>query len=161
MCIMALFQNIVKKARTAKLIRLIRNNKKVNKIVGCLCALPLLPEDLIKRGYIWILNKSQKTGYFERLYSLLAYVWDTWICGEGEILSVYRCPFRTSNVCESDNAILNSMLKAKHPSIWALLGKSLNIISREDVISKTITINSKKFPLQVRSLRVKIMSSRM
>jgi len=137
MCISSSFQNIIKTARKGRLTRLIKANKVVNELVGCICALPLLPEDSMIKGYIWVLKRAQKKGIYDRLCSLLVYVWQTWICAEGDIISVYRCPARTSNVCESDNASLKAFLRLKHPAVWALLGKSLHFVSLIGMSSDT------------------------
>ncbi|XP_034253871.1 uncharacterized protein LOC117652827 [Thrips palmi] len=119
-------KNIVKRAKKTRLTKLVKASKEANLLVGCLCALPLLPEDLICKGYVYVVKRAAKKGHFDKLGPLLKYVLTSWMQGpNSDVLSVYRCDNRTSNVCESDNASLAALLKIKHPAVWALLGAFL------------------------------------
>lgn len=55
--------------------------------------------------------------YHEKLFKYLRYVERYWY-PKREIVSVYRLPHRTNNLCESLNSRLKSKLGGKRPRVW-------------------------------------------
>lgn len=95
------------------------------------CAIPLLPERHLMRGYLIVLNVALQEGrmLFRLLRPFLAYVLRYWIRNDERRrwMSVHGSQHRTNNACESHNRVLNDLCGA-HPNVYIFLSKYLNIL---------------------------------
>jgi len=116
------FQKIAMKAKKLKLKRLIRHNHSANSITRSMCALAFLPSDLIPKGLGKLQRRAKRENVYSRLKPHFQYFRKYWLRRK-DILSVFNCPDRTNNACESDNRTLRALMKFKHPSVFCFLSK--------------------------------------
>ena len=95
--IMALFQAVALKASKLGLRRAVKKSRKLQKLLRCLCALPLLPTHEIKAGVLEISELSMELGKLEFVLPLLEYWNRTWL-SLVHVLYVYGCADRTTAV---------------------------------------------------------------
>lgn len=95
-------------------------NRKVDRLVRSFCALALLPVKLLWKGLEVLAIRARREGVFLFLEPLFYYIKNTWYSYTNlRMLSVYNCPHRTNNVCESCNAAMVAAMKQKRPNIWS------------------------------------------
>lgn len=99
-----------------------KTSKRLRKLVRLLASVPLLPTVYIIDGVDFVIQMAEIWELVEEILPLITYWQRTWM-KRIEHLSVSGCPDRTSNICESDNRMLQDDVKQKHPSIWFFLGK--------------------------------------
>lgn len=90
-----------------------------------LASLALLPAHHIIDGFDLITDLSVAWNKEEDMVPLLAYWQRTWL-HRLDYMSVSGCEDRTTNICESDNRMIQDDVKAKHPSVFFFLGKETN-----------------------------------
>ena len=116
------FQAVGGKARQLKMTRIIKRSTVVRRLVRWLCVLPLLPQHLIKKGFLVTGRDTIKRGVARKMIALLKYWVRTWL-PKVHVLSVSGCSDRTSNGCECDNRMLQDAVYQKRPSVWDFQGK--------------------------------------
>lgn len=99
-------------------------NDIVLSFIKCLCAIPLLPADMIETGVQEIWREIEASGWVSDLEPLCGYVRREWLPHVAEV-SVYDDALRTSYCCNSDNHMLASVLPQNRKNIWYLLRKYL------------------------------------
>ncbi|KAE8740311.1 hypothetical protein FOCC_FOCC014185 [Frankliniella occidentalis] len=107
-------------ARELGLKTLAVEEENVWEAVRCLCAVPLLPSNLMWDGVLEIWQDIVENGWDQNLGPLFDYFQREWLPRRIE-LSCYNCPERTNNCSESDNHSLATVLPKNHPNIWSLV----------------------------------------
>ncbi|KAK3921811.1 Non-structural protein 1, partial [Frankliniella fusca] len=107
-------------ARELGLKRLVEEDENVAEAVRCLCAVPLLPSNLMWDGVLEIWQDVVEMGRDQHLGTLFHYFQRVWLPRRIE-LSCYNCPERTNNCSESDNHSIATVLPKNHPNIWSLV----------------------------------------
>lgn len=90
--------------------------------IRCLCAAPLLPEDLIMEGLAQIWTEIEELGLADILRPLFIDYFNRAWQQRLQELSVYKQPERTNNCSESDNHSMAVEIPRNGPSIYQLLG---------------------------------------
>ncbi|KAJ1518780.1 hypothetical protein ONE63_011611 [Megalurothrips usitatus] len=119
----------------------IRDNEEVDSLVRSMCALALLPSKKLVKGIEALADRCLAQGHWWLLKPMFEYIRDTWcIPSRRKMFSVYKCPHRTSNACESCNSTLRSAVRQKHPNVWSFLFALLDL---EDIVYLDIcTLNA-------------------
>ncbi|KAK3923979.1 Protein stu1 [Frankliniella fusca] len=123
------------KAKKLRLKRLIEQNHSANSVVRSMTGLAFLPSNLIKGGLRKLARRAAQENVWPQLRGLFTYFRNYWL-RRTDILSVYNCPDRTNNACESDNRTLRNAIKFKHPNIFCFLKGVLELEddSTQDVV---------------------------
>ncbi|XP_034248206.1 uncharacterized protein LOC117649475 isoform X2 [Thrips palmi] len=141
-CLFHSSKDIAGKAKEMGLTVLIRDNEDVDSLVRRLCALALLPYghagEPIFEGLASVAASAVDLGFWPDLENLFTYVSSTWLIPSRlRMFSVYRCPHRTNNGCESSNAALRREFKTDHPVTWVFLYALNNL---EDITAFDIEV---------------------
>ncbi|KAJ1528957.1 hypothetical protein ONE63_007325 [Megalurothrips usitatus] len=113
---------VLRKVKELRLRPHMQQNRNLRSIIRSMLALPLLPTNLIIRGYRTLMVEAQRTGLLGLLNELFQYWTDTWAAPHVfQSLSVYGLRHRTNNVCESANRLLRSKTGAHRPGLWHFL----------------------------------------
>jgi hypothetical protein len=98
--------------------------------VGMVMALPLLPANEMENGLNVTEEKARRNGvYTPGFRDLCERIRNYWFTNIGvEVMSVHRKVTRTNNNLESSFRVLNSYFPNAHPTVWALLGKCVNLL---------------------------------
>ncbi|XP_034250360.1 uncharacterized protein LOC117650856 [Thrips palmi] len=135
-CLFHSSKAIAGKAKKLRLGRFVRQNHSANSVTRSMCGLAFLPGNQIESGYKKLKRRAVREHVYNRLKSLFDYFEQYWL-RRADILSVYNCPDRTNNACESDNRTLRAALKFKHPSVFCLLKGFLEL---EDDATQDIAV---------------------
>ena len=101
----------------------------VKYILKLCCALALLPERYMMRGFRLIVREAHGFGrvVYRQVRDFLNYVLRSWL--NNDVKRRWMCFFgsfhRTNNTCESCNKILNRIMGLAHPNVYNFIGKSV------------------------------------
>ncbi|KAK3911685.1 Volume-regulated anion channel subunit LRRC8E, partial [Frankliniella fusca] len=102
----------------------------VRRIFEMYCALPLLPVDDIREGYLVVLQQSRNEGQavFRICRRFSAYVLRYWVMDQDRLrwMSVHGSVHRTNNASESHNRTLKDRVTV-HPNIYIFISKLLQV----------------------------------
>lgn len=91
-------------------------------LVRCFCALALLPERYIRRGFIILVRETRTHGprVYRRMRPFIAYVLRQWVGNRErrQWMCVYGSIHRSNNTCESHNRMLLNFVGVPHPNIY-------------------------------------------
>ncbi|KAK3922760.1 Tyrosine recombinase, partial [Frankliniella fusca] len=107
-------------AREEGFARLAKENDFVFSSIAALCAVPMLPKNLMWAGVVEIWNEVQANGYVQ-LRTLFEHFERYWLPRIDE-LCVFNLPSRTNNCSESDNRAIATALPQNRPNCWHLIG---------------------------------------
>ncbi|KAK3930126.1 L-cysteine:1D-myo-inositol 2-amino-2-deoxy-alpha-D-glucopyranoside ligase [Frankliniella fusca] len=99
----------------------LRNFPFIKFIVDLCCALPLLPGQLLQRGFNVIVAQASQLGpYFNLISIFLDYVQREWLnhSNRGKTMSVCGSSFRTNNASESNNRRMQRKIAVHHPNVY-------------------------------------------
>ncbi|KAK3930908.1 putative 14.5 kDa early protein [Frankliniella fusca] len=115
-------QAVLKKARELGLVPFMNQHRRFKSLICCVCALPLLPQAVIGRGFNTLIQEATRRGYIQLLNGFFNYMIDTWMTDPlFSTMCVYGQPHRTNNVSESCNRMLRSRTGAHRPGLWNFL----------------------------------------
>lgn len=140
-CLFHSSKAIAGKAKKLKLKKLIRANHSANSIIRSMCGLAFLPSNSIGRGLKKLERRAKREDVWTRLEPLFKYFRKYWL-RRAHILSVYGCPDRTNNACESDNRTLRALVKYKHASVFCFLRGVLE--SEDNAVQDIVVLNIPK-----------------
>ena len=101
----------------------------INYIVKLCCALALLPERLMRRGFLLIMREARGLGphVYRQVMNFLNYVLTSWL--NNDVKRHWMCFFgsfhRTNNTCECHNRVLRRTLGLTQPNIYNFIGMLL------------------------------------
>ena len=120
------FQAFLVQVAELRLTARMRRIPEVRRIIRFTLALPLLPEDIIVRGFKPILQHARNEGnfIFRMVRPFLMFVWTYWVSRPWRRarMCVFGSAQRTNNVCEAHNSMLREVL-GKHPNIYFFISK--------------------------------------
>ncbi len=121
-----LLKAVLLKAQELHLFPTMRANRRLNSLVRSLLGIPLLPGNLMLRGFDTLVREARQRNLFAILDPLFTYYANFWFSpAVFQSLSVYGLKHRTNNIAESANRLLRSRTGAHRPGLWHFLCKSL------------------------------------
>ncbi|KAE8739287.1 hypothetical protein FOCC_FOCC015210 [Frankliniella occidentalis] len=120
--VMTDFEAVLKKARELGLVPFMNQQRRLKSLIRSVCALPLLPQNLIGRGLNTLIQEARRRGYIQLLAPFFNYLIDTWMTNPlFSTMCVFNQPHRTNNVSESCNRMLRARTGAHRPGLWHFL----------------------------------------
>ncbi|XP_052127959.1 uncharacterized protein LOC127750394 [Frankliniella occidentalis] len=109
-------------AKDEGLAPLAKENEFVLSTIAALCAVPMLPKNLMWAGVLEIWNEVETNGYWHvQMWPIFEHFERYWLPRRDE-LCVFNAPSRTNNCSESDNRAIATMLPQNRPNCWHLIG---------------------------------------
>lgn len=96
-------------------------------LMRCFCALALLPNRFIRRGYRILVRETRRHGLrvYRNMRQFMSYVLRRWVAHRErrEWMCVFGSHHRSNNTCESHNKMLSNFIGVLHPNVYNFLSE--------------------------------------
>ncbi|XP_034246644.1 uncharacterized protein LOC117648296 [Thrips palmi] len=147
-CLFHYAKSVGGKSKKLGMTKKIKDSPHVRRVVRSFCALPLLPQSYIIRGYNSLLKTATKKRVAATILPLANY-WQTQWLNKVHLLSVSGCEDRTTNGSECDNRMFQDAVRQARPNCWDFMD---GVLEMEDCTHQDIAVmEALRRPSRIRS----------